>query len=244
MGINISMNGVTISGNSSIVRTTVNGQDISENSFSFGNLRKFDERKKSPAHDVDRIIIKSNSVDVYVTAKGTSYIEAHFSGEAKTDTEPIFNISKKGREVVIFIEVGNVFMSNLTLDVSLPVGMFEHIEIQSKSGDIHIKESVSAKRIELESNNGTVECDSPASELSVNTYNGDIHIYVQPALDINVQATSHNGDIFLGLNDVEQNSITARSYNGTVRNHFSSARHSGHLASGRVETHNGNVTIS
>lgn len=238
---NFFINGANIIGSGNNV-VMVNGRIVSGNGM-FGNSQKFDEKKSLQADGINRIIVKSDS-NVIVTASNTNVIEAHFYGEAIVDGKLTLNIDQNSREVVVTLDIdSNIICNNhLTLTVDIPARMFEMLSGTSHSGELVVKNDVSAKKILLETHNGNVESAGNFVELSATTHNGDIDVYVDAKNNVKIEAHSHNGDVSVDLQNIATSNISMSTKNGNKRNRFCGHK-GGYIAYGRAMSHNGNVVI-
>lgn len=219
MGIKI--NGVNIGRNNGVVM--IDGCIVSGGG-AFGNMQKFDEKKNVQANGVDRIIVKSDSANIVVTESNANIIEAHFLGEAIVDEKPMFNIEKKGREVVVTLNIKGSIMGNLTLTVNIPTRTFESVKVTNYNGGVSVKNAISAKKIQLD------------------TYNGNVDVYIDAKNDVEIQASSYNGNVSVELQNVATSNIDTSTTNGNVRNRFC-GKDFGYIAYGRATSHNGNVVV-
>lgn len=238
MGIVI--NGIKIGGCNGVVM--VNGQVVSGGGV-FGNAKKFDEKKNSEADGIDRITVRSDCSDIIVVKNSSNSVSAHFYGEATVNSEPSFAISKNGKELSIILNIGSCIMSSgLTLEVSIPQRMFEVLTAVSKNGRVEVKDSVSARRMKLESHNGDVESEGNFAEISAITHNGSCEVYATAKNDLEIEAESHNGSVTVELHNIAECHLYTSTGNGTVRNRFRGTK-GGYIANGSATSHNGNVVV-
>lgn len=239
MGIFI--NGVNIIGNGNNV-VMVNGRIVSGNVM-LGNSQKFNEKRSLQIDGVNRVAIKSDS-RVIVTASDTNIIEADFHGEAIVDEKPKLDIVRNGREVVVTLDIdsNSISSSDLTLNVNIPMQMFDTLSIASYNGKVVVKNHVSAKHISLQTYNGDVESDADFSEISAITYNGNVFMGVEAKNNVKIEASSHNGNVFVELRNIAISNIIMSTRNGNTRNRFRECSE-GYTAYGKASTYNGNVII-
>ena len=136
------INGQVFQGDNLVI---VNGAVV--NGGMEGKKKRFDEKRKVNAKDVDRLIIDTRFVDVNIISTASSEIEVHLSGEASVAGKLELQAELTGRSYNINVKAkGNVFNSRLRLEIQVSDKAFEVIEVETESADTNLSRDVYVAR--------------------------------------------------------------------------------------------------
>jgi len=162
------------------------------------------ESRSFPIDQLDKIEVRTSSVDVLVVQSKTNSVDIHLHGTVYTGrSESIPTLAAESTGRVLKIETerkdGRTFFlgfysDNLVLEIAVPAGYEKALNVHTGSGDVQISDQI-------------------LSELSVETGSGEIQIELVEA--DNVTLDSSSGDQRLDHVAAAQSSITSGS--GEIR---------------------------
>ena len=221
--------------------TIVNGRVISGGGYSTG-AKKVDEIKRVGAEGINRIKVDSSLADVTIAVGSKADVEVHYYGEVFTDDKLEFDVTTSGDEVNVSAKNDNITFSGiLKLDVLIPLKVFKLISVRCQNGSAKLCKNISAKRIEIDSQNGRIESEASFEQITAKSMNGSIDISIGAKNNIEISASSMNGNVSVELENIGFCTISTSSMNGSARNTHNSTGE--YKATGNVSSMNGNVRV-
>lgn len=163
-----------------------------------------DQKKNVKADSIQRLNVKSETIDVRVLPGAGDEIAVQLHGETSKNynlDNYILKVEPNGD--VLKVEVaekgswkfGFFNFKNITLDVTLPNKLWKDLQIKSTTGDIEVKEML-ADRILLETETGDVDVAQGAGAISIGTSTGDVNLGVKEFTQ-DTKVVTETGDIFI-----------------------------------------------
>lgn len=235
----ITMNGRTI--NNFCNMSIGNGRVISVGCCS-AESKKIDETKSIGVEGISRIKIDSDLADVTIVASNRRNVEVHYYGEVSTDGNPKFNVNTSGDEINVSAKInGSTFNGSLKLNVIIPQKVFRLISVKCQNGSVELCKNVEAKRLKIDSQNGSIESEAFFEEITAKSMNGSIDISISAKSDIEIFASSMNGNVSIALDNIGSCNISTSSMNGSARNRHNSIGK--YEATGDISSMNGSVRV-
>lgn len=252
--------------------TIINGQIVGNPEMS--RLQKIDERKViKDTQKIKKIKIISSDIDIVITAsKCSKDIEAHLSGEVYLPNEAVptnaitLDMHQVGSELEIAttLNVSHFNGRNLNLHVTVPNQYsFELLSFETTSGDITIKEGITAATMNITTHSGdiTIEDDVVVSKWNVQTTSGDINyrgnrfdtmffsttsgdieLDIDAVQDITMGIFTTSGDVSARLNHIKKLNLSMKTTSGDTCKHTKYCL-DGHTANVTISTTSGDIEL-
>lgn len=221
----------------------INGRIVGGGIFSTSmETKKIEDKKSIGVEGANKITIDSDIADVTILTGDCGTIEAHYYGETCTENNIELSVTKSDDEIkVILQKKEKIFNGNLKLDVYIPKKSFECIFVKCQNGKAEIQETVEAKQIKANTQNGSIQTEACFEKITAQSMNGSIDISIRAKSDIEISASSMNRNVNLLLENIGFCHISTSSMNGIARNsHNATGKYK---AIGEVSSMNGNVRI-
>ena len=249
--------GVVVENGKVIKGTSWNRKDIKE--------QEFDERKTVLCEGVDKIILDSNIADMNVMISELSKdVETHFFGKVKTDGKVEFSVKKLKNEIRITVKSkGNIYDTDLNLEVSLPKKNLEVLSFISDTGDISLEGEFNSTEMELESDTGKIEVNGAMFSQNVDVKNdtgdvtmtgkfsventeietdtGNVSLKLEAQKNICVDISTDTGDVSVELENIGCMKIKTRTDSGSVKKSY--IERGEYTAIGNIVTDTGKIRI-
>jgi DUF4097 and DUF4098 domain-containing protein YvlB len=207
---------------------------VSDHVFSYGNNVEINERETISAKDIKEVKIDVEVGEVQLKESQDDNIEIHFHGNVpkKVKEQITFKVEEDGSSVEVVVNqaaksfiqipfINSDLKSERILDVSIPKGLLDKLEVQANVGDIQIDRidtsvltahsdvgDIQVNQFKGEgnfvSNVGDVELENINGKIHAQSDTGEIDISLEEMSD-DIELTSDVGDINVQFKNEPEN---------------------------------------
>lgn len=241
----------------------VNGMVVGQK----GGLKTQTVEKKKIITDetIQKIAIESSCLGVTLGRSETGHIEVCIYGEMggteKEKAKVQISTSVADHRLKIGYDLPPI-MQNLRLnfEVLLPEREFQELSIDSKNGDIFIKEinvletvikslsgdihcDIISQKLSIKNQNGDIHCNTSSPKINLETLAGDIKIEIDAKSNTELKGNGVSGNIKCRLNNICYVNFSANTVLGSVKNKYRECEEGGYRANIKLNTVSGNIVV-